>query len=227
MSIWSRISAALAALAKGEPLSEVFTRLRTPPERSVAFTIAVIGLGAKMAKADGEVSRQEVAAFRRVFTIPEGEEQNAARVFNLARQDVAGFDAYARRIAAMFRDNCEVLTDVLEGLFQIATADGNYSEVEDEFLREVARIFDVGDRCFRLLRNRFAPGCSCDPYDVLGVAADTPLPQIRGAWKRAVRDNHPDRMIARGLPVEAIRLAEERLIHINRAWDEISTRLAA
>ena len=227
MSIWSRISAALAALAKGEPLSEVFARLRTPPELSVAFTIAVIGLGAKMAKADGEVTRQEVAAFRRVFTIPEGEEQNAARVFNLARQDVAGFDAYARRIAAMFRENCDVLTDVLEGLFQIATADGNYSKVEDEFLREVARIFDVGDRCFRLLRNRFAPGCSCDPYDVLGVDADAPIAKIRGAWKRAVRENHPDRLIARGLPVEAIRLAEERLIHINRAWDEINTRQAA
>ena len=227
MSIWSRISAALAALAKGEPLSEVFTHLRTPPERSVAFTIAVIGLGAKMAKADGEVTRREVAAFRRVFTIPEGEEQNAARVFNLARQDVAGFDAYARRIADMFRDNCEVLTDVLEGLFQIATADGSYSDLEDEFLREVARIFDVGDRCFRLLRNRFAPGQSCDPYDVLGVAVDAPLTQIKGAWKRAVRANHPDRLIARGLPEEAIRLAEERLIHINRAWDEINTRQAA
>lgn len=227
MSIWSRISAALAALAHGEPLSEVFARLRTPPERSVAFTIAVIGLGAKMAKADGEVTRREVAAFRRVFALPEGEEANAARVFNLARQDVAGFDVYARMIADMFRDNCDVLTDVLEGLFQIATADGDYSEDEDMFLREVARIFDVGDRCFRILRNRFAPDQCCDPYDVLGVAPDAPMDAVRLAWKKAVRDNHPDRLVARGVPAEAIRLAEERLIHINHAWDEISARQAA
>ncbi|WP_128253482.1 TerB family tellurite resistance protein [Falsirhodobacter deserti] len=227
MSIWSRISAALAALATGEPLSEVFGRLRTPPERSVAFTIAVIGLGAKMAKADGHVSRGEVAAFRRVFTIPEGEEENAARVFNLARQDVAGFDSYARKIAQMFAGDCDVLTDVLEGLFQIATADNTYSEAEDAFLQEVATIFGVGERCFRVLRNRFVPGCFCDPYDVLGVECDAPLDKVRAAWKQAVRDSHPDRLMARGVPAEAVRLAEERLVHINRAWAEISAREAA
>ena len=89
MSIWSRISAALSALSSGAPLSDVFDRLRTPPEKSVAFAIAVIALGAKLAKADGTVTRDEVRAFREVFIIPKEEEANAARVFNLARQDVA------------------------------------------------------------------------------------------------------------------------------------------
>ncbi len=102
MSIWTRIADALSALTSGQPLSEVFDRLRTPPERSVGFAIAVIALGAKMAKADGLVTRDEVSAFREVFEIPEGEEANAARVFNLARQDVAGFEDYARRIARMY-----------------------------------------------------------------------------------------------------------------------------
>ena len=91
MSLWSRIQDALSALAKGEGLSAVFDRLRSPPERSVAFTIAVIALSAKMAKADGRVTRDEVMAFRQVFHIPPAEERAAARVFNLAREDVAGF----------------------------------------------------------------------------------------------------------------------------------------
>jgi len=56
MSIWTRISEALQALSRGEPLANVFEMLRSPPERSVAFTIAVIALGAKMAKADGLVT---------------------------------------------------------------------------------------------------------------------------------------------------------------------------
>ena len=89
MSLWTRISDAIAALASGEGLSAVFDRLRTPPDRSVAFTIAVIALGAKMAKADGQVTRDEVTAFREVFHIPPSEEANAAKLFNLARQDVA------------------------------------------------------------------------------------------------------------------------------------------
>jgi DnaJ like chaperone protein len=227
MSLWTLISDALAALAKGEGLAAVFDRLRTPPERSVAFTIAIIALGAKMAKADGSVTRAEVAAFRQVFAIPLGEEDNAARVFNLARQDVAGFDTYARKIAAMFRDDRQTLLDIMEGLFHIAVADGDYHANEDAFLREVSEIFGLRDCCFRGLRERYAPDQPHNPYDVLDVDPGAPLDDIRAAWKRAVRESHPDRMQARGVPPEAVKLAERRLIAVNAAWEEISRSRAA
>jgi DnaJ like chaperone protein len=227
MSIWTRIADAISALAQGEGLSAVFDRLRAPPERSVGFTIAVIALGAKMAKADGQVTRNEVAAFRQIFAIPPEEEANAARVFNLARQDVAGFDAYARKIAAMFRNDGKVLVDLLEGLFQISVADGQWHPNEEEFLHEVARIFGVGEPCFRALLSRFVPDARPDPYDVLGIAPGASLDEARAAWKQAVRDSHPDRMLARGVPEEAVKLAEKRLIAINAAWEEISSKRAA
>jgi DnaJ like chaperone protein len=227
MSIWTRIADALSALASGEGLSALFDRLRPPPEKSVAFTIAVIALGAKMAKADGEVTRNEVAAFRQVFAIPPGEEANAARVFNLARQDVAGFDAYARKIRAMFHDDSRVLVDLMEGLFHISVADGRWHPQEEAFLKDVANIFGVGDRCFRSLRARFVPDAQPDPYDVLGVDPDASITEARAAWKQAVRDSHPDRMLARGVPAEAVKLAEQRLIAINAAWEEISSKQAA
>ena len=227
MSIWTRIAQALSALASGEGLSALFDRLRPPPEKSVAFTIAVIALGAKMAKADGEVTRNEVAAFRQVFAIPPGEEANAARVFNLARQDVAGFDAYARKIKAMFREDSRVLVDLMEGLFHISVADGSWHPQEEAFLKEVAEIFGVGDRCFRSLQGRFVPGAEPDPYDVLGIAPDASATEARAAWKQAVRDSHPDRMQARGVPAEAVKLAEQRLVAINTAWEKISSKQAA
>lgn len=227
MSIWTRISEALAALASGESLSDVFARLKSPPERSVAFTIAIISLGAKMAKADGEVSRTEVSAFRCIFAIPPGEEANAARVFNLARQDVAGFEHYARKIARMFDHQKQVRIDILEGLFHVAVADGGFHPAEDAFLTEVARIFGLGDACYRAIRARVVPGAPRDPYDVLGVDHGAPISQVRNAWKKAVRESHPDRMIARGVPPEAIRLAERRLIDINIAWEEINAKQAA
>ena len=159
MSIWSRIAAALSALTHGEGLSTVLDSFRASPEpqRSVAFTIAVIALGAKMAKADGAVTKDEVTVFRRVFAIPRREESNAARVFNLARQDVAGYDIYAAKIRAMFRDqDREVLIDLMEGLFHIALADGQYHPRENEFLMQVATIFGLDDRIFRQLRARFS-----------------------------------------------------------------------
>ncbi|MGB0659701.1 MAG: TerB family tellurite resistance protein [Mangrovicoccus sp.] len=221
MSIWSRIGAAVSALAQGEPLAEVFDRLRAPPERSVAFTIAVIALGAKMAKADGQVTRNEVAAFRQVFHIPKAEEDNAARVFNLARQDVAGYEHYARRIRKMFGPSDPALCDLMEGLFFVAVADGVYHPGEDAFLQNVAQIFEVPDRSFRSLRARFVPDAVPDPYSVLGVSADADLATVREAWKMLVRESHPDRITARGLPEEAVKMAEQRLIAVNRAWEEI------
>ncbi|KFI31926.1 molecular chaperone DjlA [Haematobacter massiliensis] len=228
MSIWSRIRDALAALAQGESLSAVFERLRAPPERSVAFTIAVIALGAKMAKADGEVKRSEVAAFREVFHIPEEEEPNAARVYNLARQDVAGYEAYARKIAGMFRAESDpVLIDLMDGLFRIAVADGGFHEMEEAFLKDVAEIFGLSDRCYRSLRARHVSDTEPDPYEVLGVSPDAPMTEVRDAWRSAVRDSHPDRMQARGVPPEAVRLAERRLVAINRAWETIGRERAA
>ncbi|WP_439155660.1 TerB family tellurite resistance protein [Yoonia sp.] len=226
MSIWSRMAEAIAALAKGEPLSAVFDKLRARPDRTVGFAIAVIALGAKMAKADGTVTRDEVIAFREVFLIPPEEEANAARVFNLARQDVAGFDIYAQRIKAMFSDDAAPLCDLLEGLFHIAMADGDYHPKEDAFLQEVAGIFGLSESQFRGVRSRFVDDATRDPYDVLGVSPDAPLPDIRTAWRKLVRETHPDQMMARGVPKEAIKLAERRLVAINRAWEEIQDQAA-
>ncbi len=143
MSIWSRIADALAALATGEGLSSLFEKLRTPPEQTVGFTIAVIALSAKMAKADGIVTRAEVLAFREIFHIPAADEASAAKVFNLARQDVAGFETYARRINSMFGSRMTILEDLLEGLFHISVADGSYHDQEAAFVSRV-------DECFCL-----------------------------------------------------------------------------
>ena len=221
MSIWKRISDALAALAQGEGLSAVFEKLRTPPERTIAFTIAVIALGAKMAKADGLVTRDEVTAFRQVFHIPASETQNAARVFDLARKDVAGFDLYAARIRDMFGAGHQALVDLLEGLFYIAVADGRYHPNENVFLEEVARIFGVQSRDFVNMRARFVPDENPDPYCVLGVDPTADVETVRQAWRALVREYHPDRMIARGVPEEAMKLAEKRLIQANWAYEEI------
>ena len=224
MSIWTRISQAIQALAKGEGLSAVFERLRTPPERSVAFTIAVIALSAKMAKADGLVTRDEVRAFREVFHIAAGDEEGAARVFNLARQDVAGYEEYAARIARMFSEDRTMLCTLMEGLFYIAVADGRYHPKEDDFLERVAQIFKMPQPEFRGLRARFVPDAQPDPYSVLGVSPEMELAEIRKVWRAQVRESHPDKMIARGLPEEAVRLSERRLVDINRAWEEIAAQ---
>ncbi len=226
MSIWSRIADALASLRNGEGLSAVFDQLRGPPDKTVAFTIAVIGLGAKIAKADGLVTRNEVSAFREVFTIPPEDEANAARVYNLARQDVAGFEDYAQKIRRMFAADAAVLNDLLEGLFHIAIADGDYHPGENAFLTRVADIFGFDQRQFNRMRAQFVPDAELDPYDVLGVSPKASYEDIRAAWRALVRETHPDRLAARGVPEEAVKLAEKRLIVINEAMERIDRNRA-
>jgi DnaJ like chaperone protein len=231
MSLWIRIAEALAALAKGEGLAAVFDRLRAAPipERSVAFTIAIIAMAGKISKADGTVTRDEVSAFRSIFTLPPEEEGNAARVFNLARQDVTGFETYAGKIAALFNpngakicaDDHHILIDILEALFAIAMADGAYHPQEDAFLQQVAQIFGLDARCFATVRARYVEGAPRDPFDVLGMPSDASLDDLRSAWRRAVKESHPDIMIARGVPPQAVQLAARRLVAINEAWSAV------
>ncbi|WP_294931541.1 molecular chaperone DjiA [uncultured Paracoccus sp.] len=211
-SFWQRIADGLTALLRGR-------REAVPPERSVAFTIAVIALGAKLAKSDGRVVRSEVSAFRRVFVIPRSEERNAARVFDLARQDVAGFELWAGRVARMFPPGDPVLQDLIEGLFIIALADGALHDAEIAFIDEVARILGVSPAQVLAARNRHDPNSTCLPCDILGVCIDTPLPEARKRWRELIRESHPDRAIARGLPPEAVRLAEARTRALNEAWE--------
>ena len=227
MSLWTRIRDALEALSSGSSFADFFETLTRPPEKTVAFTIAVIGLGAKMAKADGVVTRNEVTAFREIFRIDPADEAHAARIFNLARQDVRGYQAYARSIARMFREDHQTLVDLLEGLFYIAAADGVHHPLEDAFLADVAEIFGLSDDEFAQVKCRTAPPSEADPYAILGVGRNDDIGAIKSAWRAAVKDNHPDQMLARGVPEEAIKLATNRLTALNTAWEAIQLERAA
>ncbi|MEM9716644.1 MAG: molecular chaperone DjiA [Pseudomonadota bacterium] len=221
MSIWSRIGTAFSDLATGEGLSKAFEDLWAQPEQSLQFTIAVIGLSAKVAKADGEVTREEVSAFREVFYIAERDEAHAARVYNLARKDVTGYEAYARSIAKLFNNKPDVKENLLEGLFHIAVADGRYHPAEDDYIQTVAKIFEIPDGKFRAIRSRCVPDAPQDAYDILGVSPDMKLDEIRTVWRTAVRNTHPDQLMAQGLPEEAITMATKKMMSINKAWEEI------
>ena len=222
MSIWKKISDAIGRVASRGSLADLFSAA-TPPEKTVAFTVAVIALGAKLAKADGRVTRDEVDAFKEVFFIAPEEERNAARVFDLARADVAGFESYAHKIRGMFdaSEDKATLEDILDGLFRIAGADGVYDPNELEFLSAVAGIFDISDGCFERLHARHDPALGGDPYKLLGVTRETPIEEIKQIWRDVVRETHPDRMMARGVPEEAVRMATERLAVLNAAYERI------
>jgi DnaJ like chaperone protein len=197
----------------------------TPPEKSVAFTIGMIALGAKMAKADGTVTSDEVTAFGDVFQVPEGDRAAVQRVFDLAKQDIAGYESYAKQVAALFEPASDMLENVLDGLFHIAKADGAVHENELTFLAHVAELFGFDALAFKRISARHVV-VENDPYDILGVTRDMPFDDIRKAHRKLVRELHPDKHVASGMPQELILIATERLARINEAFDRIKKEVA-
>jgi DnaJ like chaperone protein len=229
MSIWGKFGGAAAGLLVGGPIGALvgavaghffIDQQAEEAEPGVVFTIAVIALAAKMAKADGVVTDDEVTAFERIFRVAPEEEANVRRVFDLARRDTAGFETYAGQIAKLFAGNPAMLEDILDGLFEIAKADRVLHPGELEFLTRVADIFGFAPNEFRRIRATHFPDAA-DPYVVLGVAYEASEDEVKRTYRRLVRENHPDRLIARGVPPEFLRLATDKLAAINTAYSQV------
>jgi len=191
------------------------------PGEDPAFSTAVTALGAKLAKADGSASATEFEAFSTVFQADEGSQGNIRRLYQLARQTTRGFESYARRLAKRYRNCPQILEDVLDGLFHVATSDGAVTADELAYLERVSELFGQSPLTFRRLKAIHLGPERDDPYTVLGVAHDATDAEIRTAWKAQLSEAHPDRARARGLPSEFIEVAEAKAAAINAAFDAI------
>jgi DnaJ like chaperone protein len=228
MTVWQKISdlATVVGDAGGSLLDQLgrtfgVNRPDGEPLKDIAFTIAVIALSAKMAKADGVVSPLELKAFADVFRYSPEEARNVERVFDMAKQDTAGYEAYADQIAGLLKDDRKLLQHVLEGLMHVGTADGVLHPQEDEFLKSVATRFGFSDSEYRFFRARFVVD-NANPYDALRLTPEASDAEVKAQYRKLVRDNHPDRLMANGVPAEFIELATRKLAAINDAYDIIA-----
>jgi len=252
MTFWGKIIGSAAGYALGGPLGAILgvaaghavdqigtetdsalapadaaaARSTADKKESVAFTIAVVALAAKMSRADGAVSEAELATFNRLFQVDPAEEANVRWVFERARRSAAGPEAYARQIASMFPHEPEVLEELMETLFLIARADGKVTPAELDYLRQVASIFGLQATCFKRVCAEHEALAEGDPFALLGVTPADNDEAIKAAHRRLVRDNHPDRLVAQGMPVELVKVANDKLAKINAAYDAIRTQRA-
>lgn len=238
MSIWGKIVGGAAGLAMGGPIGALLGALAghavdkstegdgkasKDATRKISFTIGVIVLGAKMAKADGAVTADEVTAFKQVFHVPPHEVKNVARIFDRAKQEAEGFEPYAAQLGRMFKDQPGVLEDLMDALFHIAKADGSLHPNEEAYLRAVATIFGFDDNCFQRIKAGHISEGDADPYALLGVDRNASDADIKAQYRKLIRENHPDTLIAQGVPQEFIDLATDKLAAINDAYDKIQT----
>ena len=194
---------------------------RTSGRHSVAFTVALISLCAKMSKADGVSSQLEAEAFEQIFHVPPEETANVERLYDIAKQNVLGFEAYADQVSDLLAEEPELKRNVLEALFHIAAADGVFHGAEEQYLKTVAERFGFSHGDYRRIRAMFVSDPD-DPYTVLGVSPEASKESIKAHYRRLVRENHPDRLIAQGVPEEFVDVANRKLKAINAAYDLVA-----
>jgi len=238
MSIWGKIIGSAAGFALGGPLGaivggaaghavdKIHPKEKLPEEKAVkqiGFTIGVIVLSAKMAKADGKVTKNEVIAFRKKINVPNHEIKNVGRLWDQAKQTTNGFEIYAKQIADLLETKSPVLGELLNLLLFIAKADGKISEGEILYLKEVSTIFGFSNDDFdRVYRTNIEN--NLNPYEILGVSEEASTEEIKNKWKKLVIDHHPDKLLAQGMPVDFMKKSTSRLQEINHAWDVIKNR---
>ena len=232
MSIWEKLAAATAELSLGGQIAARIggagghhvrdQKQDKPADNAVPFTVGMISLGAKMAKSDGVVTKDEVRAFKKAFKVSDAEMKNATRAFNLAKQDVGGYEACADELMTVFRGDRKMLEYVLEGVFHIAKADGVLHPQEEEFLRQVAKHFGLTDADFTFMKARHTIPAERNPYDVLGMKASVSNEELLSQYLRLVAENQPDEFVARGMPKEFLLIATEKVAAIKQAYDAIA-----
>ena len=235
MSIWGKIIGGATGFAFGGPLGaflgsvaghaidKIKTEQKLPEEtalKQIGFTIGVIVLSAKMAKADGKVTVEEIKAFKEKINVPENEIKNVAKLWDQAKKTTDGFEVYAKQVSDLLEKNSSVLEELLTLLIIIAQADGKITIPEIEYLKKVGDIFGFSNEEFeRIYLSK--SGIYSDPYQILGVLQNAPIEEIKQKWKQLAINHHPDRLISQGIPEDLIQKNTSRLKEINNAWDII------
>ena len=238
MSIWGKIIGGTTGFALGGPLGAIigmmiggsFDRSAkkfsssnqiSQQQKKNVFALCIIVLSAKIAKADGQVTKEEIYTFKEKFNIQAEEMSEVSKIFNEAKKSSFGFKNIADQVGNLFSDNKVLLEQLLNNLFYIAEADGLTSINEVEVLRSISQSFHFNETDFQRIFHSRLNNKESDPYKILGVTREDSDNNIRKKWIELSKEHHPDYLIAKGMPKEFIKEANKELSSINLAYDKI------
>ncbi len=185
------------------------------------FALSLIILSAKLSKADGRVSREELIAVKEKLQIPDNEIDQVAKIFNKAKDESTGYEPYAKQIFEIFKSNQNVLEEVINILFYIAEADGHVSNEEESMIANIAFIFGLSQNQYESIKETRKSSDKLNPYIVLESQPTDDLKSIRKKYIKLSKEHHPDLLISKGVPIEVINESKNKMRAINAAWDQI------
>ena len=235
MSIWGSLIGGMIGLSLGGPfgmllgsiLGGKISRKRARGGFSAIgqsqkiFALSLIVLSAKLSKADGQVSREELIAVKDKLKIPENEIDQVGKIFNQAKEESTGFEPYAQQIAQFYKGNLNVLEEVINILFYIAESDGKVSIEETKMIEKIAYIFGLSELQYNSIKESRKSSDKLNPYMVLESSPNDNLQIIRKRYLKLSKEHHPDLLLSKGVPEEVIEESKKKMRAINSAWDQI------
>ena len=236
MSIWGSLIGGIIGFSFGGPFgallgsfiggkissnSNNFKNRFTQNQSQQIFALALIVLSAKLSKADGLVTKEELIAIKEKLKIPNTEIDQVSKIFNKAKDDPLGYEPYAKQIGEIFRGNFNVLEEVINILFYIAESDGKVSDSEYKMIEDIAKIFGLTYKQFESVKESRKSSDKLNPYLVLESSPNDDLKTIRKNYIRLSKEHHPDLLVSKGVPSEVINESKKKMRAINSAWDQI------
>tara|TARA_B100001540_G_scaffold300891_1_gene306783 strand:+ start:9 stop:734 length:726 start_codon:yes stop_codon:yes gene_type:complete len=235
MAIWGSLIGGMIGFSLGGPIGMLLgsliggkiSRAKTRAgfvsfeQSQQVFALSLIVLSAKLSKADGQVSREELIAVKDKLKIPENELDQVGKIFNKAKEEKTGYEPYAKQIAQIYRGNINVLEEVINILFYIAEADGNVSDSEMNMIEDIARIFGLNEIQIKGIKESRKSSDKLNPYIVLESKSDDSIEIIRKRYLKLSKEHHPDLLISKGVPQEVIDESKAKMRAINSAWTQI------
>ena len=235
MAIWGSLIGGMIGLSLGGPFGMLLGSLiggKISRAKSRAgfgsfaqpqqiFALSLIVLSAKLSKADGQVSKEELIAVKDKLKIPENELDQVGKIFNKAKEESAGYESYAQQIAQIYRGNINVLEEVINILFYIAEADGKVSDSENKMIEQIAQIFGLTEIQFNSIKESRKSSDKLNPYIVLESKPDDAIEVIRKRYLKLSKEHHPDLLMSKGVPQEVIEESKTKMRAINSAWDQV------
>ena len=235
MSIWGSLIGGMIGLSLGGPIGMLLGSIlggkisrsrarggfRNIGQSQRIFALSLIILSAKLSKADGQVSREELIAVKDKLKIPENELDEVGKVFNKAKQESTGYEPYAQQIAQFYKGNLNVLEEVINVLFYIAESDGHVSDEEEKMIENIAYIFGITQAQYLSIKESRKSSDKQNPYMVLESSPNDDLQTIRKRYLKLSKEHHPDLLLSKGVPNEVIEESKKTMRSINLAWDQI------